>query len=38
MNQGSVLVVKVTLQKNVIGHGRDVGICVHSEDGRLNKD
>jgi len=37
MNQGSVLVVMEALQKNVIWrHGRDVGICVHSEEGRLN--
>jgi len=37
MNQGSVLVVMEALQKNVIWrHGRDVGICVRSEEGRLN--
>jgi len=30
-------VVVEALQKNVIWHGRDVGICVHSEEGRLNK-
>jgi hypothetical protein len=37
MNQGSGLVVMEALQKNVIWHGRGVGICVQSEEGRLNK-
>jgi len=37
MNQGSVVMVMEALQKNVIWHGRDVGICVQSEEGRLNK-